>query len=1006
MQEVLKKGGVLKLGIIKRYSEILVRFILVFFVFLLLPFAATKGADTYIKISSPVTSDANGEYVPVFPISASIDISAIAETPYGALKIVILADGVAKKSFDVSASLPTTYSCTYSLTGLAAGEHTIEARLYYSISGVTRQTKHIITIFVDDGSPVVVPDKEDGGSVTILSPALADTFGVNKHIVLTGDEVPITVQANAQSGVRKIEIYDNGNLVYTFDYGASSIVDNKKVTYNYIANTQGGHKIEVKMFPQKGEPVVDWTYVAAENSLFAYPVDYIGGKGVDGTFEDYTDTGGNTCPSGWSGNSAADRGGSIKAFTSEYSPYERGTTSVQISATAPANADAVPWMQASPITAIEAGGIYVYEVDLLRYSATDNAKTRTNIQGINREGNVAYDIVYMVNGEFNAVGLNGDTVFGTYTVGVGWNRLKLVVDADNGTMDVWLNGTKILPGFAMKDDPKLFAKIRISHAQTRGTSGSTCVDNVKLYRLGDGTPHVIDCLLVDGMGISSPLSLYAAVGTKQIKLTFDMDINIITLAEAVSLKDEYGTNIPFTAIYNEEDKAYVMTLLEPLSSNTKYIIKCSTAVENSTYNNMTSDWVSIFVTENSAFKVNGPRFYSNGKEVLYLSEISAGILHADWTVTQNKETLSEVMGILTIYKNNILIDVSLQRSIVTAGIDSSFSISLPYEFSGDIDGIEIKSMLWEYPSMEPIYAEQLRNDIGSAVMRSGFDGAVSIGVVNKHFYLQGADTSKEEPNDWSAIPYVRSDSDLFGPIRYAQINTENVNDYRLAAITSDPVNPNNNILELTHGSVVYGGKARNELNFHMNSGIKEIYYKQRVYFPENMNLLKDGTYQFKNNDWLSCAELWSGSQSWDVLGNLFPYRITIYLKEKYKPNSPIGFYAVGEKAAANNFVEIWRAESDFDVPIGKWMTWEIIYREGDANTGRFIFAVTPDGEQRRVLFNVNGWVYGPGRPNTDGMTYSVHALKLYTSSNIANWMDNHGQLTYYGDDLELYIKEE
>ena len=111
----------------------------------------------------------------------------------------------------------------------------------------------------------------------------------------------------------------------------------------------------------------------------------------------------------------------------------------------------------------------------------------------------------------------------------------------------------------------------------------------------------------------------------------------------------------------------------------------------------------------------------------------------------------------------------------------------------------------------------------------------------------------------------------------------------------------------------------------------------------------------------------------------------------------------GQKAETNHFVDQWREKNtQFTVPIGKWMTWELYYREGDRNNGRLVFAVTPEGEERTVVFHINGWTHGPGNPNPTGLP-QYHPLKLYTSKDVSNFVGGKGgSLDVYWDDLQLW----
>ncbi len=50
---------------------------------------------------------------------------------------------------------------------------------------------------------------------------------------------------------------------------------------------------------------------------------------------------------------------------------------------------------------------------------------------------------------------------------------------------------------------------------------------------------------------------------------------------------------------------------------------------------------------------------------------------------------------------------------------------------------------------------------------------------------------------------------------------------------------------------------------------------------------------------------------------------------------------------------IWKETNrEVPVPVGKWMTVEYSFKEGDAKTGRFSRAITPEGGRREVVLDI------------------------------------------------------
>jgi hypothetical protein len=90
-----------------------------------------------------------------------------------------------------------------------------------------------------------------------------------------------------------------------------------------------------------------------------------------------------------------------------------------------------------------------------------------------------------------------------------------------------------------------------------------------------------------------------------------------------------------------------------------------------------------------------------------------------------------------------------------------------------------------------------------------------------------------------------------------------------------------------------------------------------------------------------------------------------------------------------------------ELPFGRWVTLEYYFRQGNASNGRFYMAMVPDGEARRVLFDVSGWTQHPKDPAPDGLN-NLNQVKLYTSKAVIDHVRNSGgALQIYWDDLSF-----
>lgn len=90
------------------------------------------------------------------------------------------------------------------------------------------------------------------------------------------------------------------------------------------------------------------------------------------------------------------------------------------------------------------------------------------------------------------------------------------------------------------------------------------------------------------------------------------------------------------------------------------------------------------------------------------------------------------------------------------------------------------------------------------------------------------------------------------------------------------------------------------------------------------------------------------------------------------------------------------------VPIGRWFTMDFYLKEGDADTGRFNLAITPEGGNRQLVYDHRGFTRNSTDPAPDGLS-DYNAMKLYTSGEVVNYMKDHGHpLEVYWDDLRNF----
>lgn len=228
---------------------------------------------------------------------------------------------------------------------------------------------------------------------------------------------------------------------------------------------------------------------------------------------------------------------------------------------------------------------------------------------------------------------------------------------------------------------------------------------------------------------------------------------------------------------------------------------------------------------------------------------------------------------------------------------------------------------------------------------------------------------------------------------------------RRAQMVADPAGGSNHVLGffLQQANVENSGaepdKGRVQLNAYDADVVraKEVRFSTRMYLPADVGLLRSMTRTF---DWLTVSEWWNDA-GW--AGQAYPFRVSVNI---VKPTSRRGtqIYFQARAASLNLETNFWSTihwqvtNRSVPVPVGRWVTLEYSYLEGNASTGRFYLAMTPDGGARTVLFDIRGWTYHPSNPAPDGVTH-INPLKLYTSKTIIDYVRNAGGvLSVFWDD--------
>lgn len=282
------------------------------------------------------------------------------------------------------------------------------------------------------------------------------------------------------------------------------------------------------------------------------------------------------------------------------------------------------------------------------------------------------------------------------------------------------------------------------------------------------------------------------------------------------------------------------------------------------------------------------------------------------------------------------------------------------------------------------------------IFQSGFEGTSAVISDGGNDFgaplekLSGIDNTLTSNNNWSTdwpngkmgIQYTGGDATK-----------------RFAKVITDPTKARNKVLQfwLNDSWTADGGaqKSRVQANlYNINPGYTEIYQSVRVYLTEDFNALKSYPGDIT---WCTLSEFWNNE--WWITNNK-GFRVTLGIGKPSAATSDLNFILNAENDGQK---EVWNADNTtIKVPIGKWFKMDYYFKEGNKDTGRFWMAITPDGENTKVVFDVHNFTHNTTDPAPNGLT-SFNPMKLYTGSYYVEHVKKQGKaLQIYWDDYKLW----
>lgn len=288
---------------------------------------------------------------------------------------------------------------------------------------------------------------------------------------------------------------------------------------------------------------------------------------------------------------------------------------------------------------------------------------------------------------------------------------------------------------------------------------------------------------------------------------------------------------------------------------------------------------------------------------------------------------------------------------------------------------------------------------GVLIFQSGFEPGSKVISRNGDADIVGIDRSLSDHNDWV------NDFDNHPDIGNFNLQYQGGDStMRYAKIIAEPGNQSNHVLHFwLDAPNVEGKKGRIQGNIYGNNGLFEFSQSVRVYLHDDFNTVKKIP---KKISWLTIAEFWNNI-TWSQ--NVpYRFRVTLGLGKNVEGEGDLNFILDAEDCqlfenGGQKYTTIWAEKNEnVKVPVGKWFTLDLYYKEGNNETGKFYLAMTPEGEKKQVIFNLTRITHNTEDPHPDGVG-DFNPIKLYTSKELISFMKSKGRtLQIYWDDYKLW----
>jgi hypothetical protein len=267
----------------------------------------------------------------------------------------------------------------------------------------------------------------------------------------------------------------------------------------------------------------------------------------------------------------------------------------------------------------------------------------------------------------------------------------------------------------------------------------------------------------------------------------------------------------------------------------------------------------------------------------------------------------------------------------------------------------------------------------------------------------GKDMSVGPPNDWIED---FSPAKNLQPFRFQYQLGDTTK--RKLRIVPDPMNPKNNVLSFWVSDLWANARGNTVGRIQGNirttgfdnegtttDGLQEFYQKNRMFVHEDVSIL--GKYS-GTGSFFTFLEIWNNHDS-----QPYGFRIKLGMGKASSEPGELYFVVNGEDYE-KRWVKVWDSfNTNIPIPIGEWITMEYYVKQGDEKNGRFYVAMTREGREKQVIFDIQNFTHNTKDPEPDGFTF-WNPLKLYiTNKDRMEFVKDNGKsLQLYFDDLEVW----